>query len=467
MAYAIDNPAPSTFILITGDRDFAYVVSILRLRRYQIILVTLPTAHASLTSQASICVDWLSEVLEPVQRPPNVSGNRTELPSLGAPPPRDRPGENSYPPSRTSSSPQYMRQSMDFGGRSEEIGDLPQFLRNANQRRQSPHSSNSGRAFVPERNQLMDLSATTEQLEMPSSRPITLPFGPSGRNVHHSASPLVTQTVISPQTQRQNLLPPFVNKLSNVALTPDKLHDPGLPIDGNAEDTSTLNQTISDISPPAEEFALLLPSQRPASAPGSLPSSPPTTNQGSPIPCTPIMTPTPVQDLPSVGRALPGANKSLVPIEVVAPLISNPPILAVEKTEAVKQMSSPRVTVAVPSATPATVVPSKQTSTIPAQQVAIGGPTVPPPTSTPVVPPTFRILVECLQSTKSKGHLRPLRSVVSVQISKNGTTYKAAGVTKFSQYVALAEKQGIVEIGGSEGTAWIALKKDWYHASLS
>jgi len=54
-----------------------------------------------------------------------------------------------------------------------------------------------------------------------------------------------------------------------------------------------------------------------------------------------------------------------------------------------------------------------------------------------------------------------------VQIAKNGSTYKAAGVAKFSQYVALAEKQGIVEIGGSEGTAWIALKRDWYNASLS
>jgi len=176
---------------------------------------------------------------------------------------------------------------------------------------------------------------------------------------------------------------------------------------------------------------------------------------------------TSVQELPSVGT-LPGANKSLAPIEVVGPLVMNPPILAVENTEAVKQSSSPGVTVAAPSATLATVlVPSKQTSTIPAQQSAIGGPTVPLTTSTPVVPPIFRILVESLQSNKSKGLFRPLRSNISVQIAKNGLTYKAAGVAKFSQYVALAEKRGIVEIGGSEGNAWIALKPDWYNASLS
>ncbi|KAF8969794.1 limkain-b1-type NYN domain-containing protein, partial [Flammula alnicola] len=58
LAHAIDNPAPSTIVLITGDRDFAYAMSILRLRRYRIILLTLPNAHSSLTAQASICMDW-------------------------------------------------------------------------------------------------------------------------------------------------------------------------------------------------------------------------------------------------------------------------------------------------------------------------------------------------------------------------------------------------------------------------
>lgn len=45
LAHALDNPAPSTIVLITGDRDFAYVFSVLKLRRYRTILVTLPNAH--------------------------------------------------------------------------------------------------------------------------------------------------------------------------------------------------------------------------------------------------------------------------------------------------------------------------------------------------------------------------------------------------------------------------------------
>jgi len=63
LAYAIDNPAPSTIILITGDRDFAYALSILKLRRYQVVLVTLPNAHASLVYHACFTFDWFSDVV--------------------------------------------------------------------------------------------------------------------------------------------------------------------------------------------------------------------------------------------------------------------------------------------------------------------------------------------------------------------------------------------------------------------
>ncbi|PPQ72083.1 hypothetical protein CVT26_006718 [Gymnopilus dilepis] len=82
-----------------------------------------------------------------------------------------------------------------------------------------------------------------------------------------------------------------------------------------------------------------------------------------------------------------------------------------------------------------------------------------------VVPEVFKILVECLQNHRAKGNLRPLRGSVSLQISMNGATYAKAGVAKFGQYVALAVKQGIVELGGWEGGAWISLKPDWYNAS--
>jgi hypothetical protein len=65
ISYAMDHPPPSTFILITGDRDFAYALSMLRNRQYEVVLLapSLPTVHTSLQSQASIIFDWNSEIL--------------------------------------------------------------------------------------------------------------------------------------------------------------------------------------------------------------------------------------------------------------------------------------------------------------------------------------------------------------------------------------------------------------------
>ena len=58
MAYAIDHPAPGTIVLISGDRDFAYAISTLRLRRYRVIVVAPPQTHLSLLSLASLAYAW-------------------------------------------------------------------------------------------------------------------------------------------------------------------------------------------------------------------------------------------------------------------------------------------------------------------------------------------------------------------------------------------------------------------------
>ncbi|GBE82453.1 hypothetical protein SCP_0408370 [Sparassis crispa] len=63
LTYAIDTPAPATLLLITGDRDFVYAVSVLRLRRYRVVLVAPNATHASLKSQASEVLDWDCDIL--------------------------------------------------------------------------------------------------------------------------------------------------------------------------------------------------------------------------------------------------------------------------------------------------------------------------------------------------------------------------------------------------------------------
>ncbi|KII88951.1 hypothetical protein PLICRDRAFT_159913 [Plicaturopsis crispa FD-325 SS-3] len=74
LAYAIDNPAPSTIMIISGDRDFAYAIATLRLRRYRVVLITPPPPiHVSLTAQATVCYDWYRDILGKAEPDP-VSG---------------------------------------------------------------------------------------------------------------------------------------------------------------------------------------------------------------------------------------------------------------------------------------------------------------------------------------------------------------------------------------------------------
>jgi hypothetical protein len=40
-----------------------------------------------------------------------------------------------------------------------------------------------------------------------------------------------------------------------------------------------------------------------------------------------------------------------------------------------------------------------------------------------------------------------------VEISEMGATYRQTGVLMFREYRAMAENAGIIELGGSEGTA--------------
>lgn len=77
LAYAIDTPAPATVIVISGDRDFVYAVSTLRLRQYQVVVIAPASAHSSLRVRASEIYDWDYEVLgkAPPATPRDFSSN--------------------------------------------------------------------------------------------------------------------------------------------------------------------------------------------------------------------------------------------------------------------------------------------------------------------------------------------------------------------------------------------------------
>lgn len=64
MAFALDVPPPARIVLISGDRDFAYPLSLIRGRGYQIVLFTPPVgAVPILEASANYVARWRQDVL--------------------------------------------------------------------------------------------------------------------------------------------------------------------------------------------------------------------------------------------------------------------------------------------------------------------------------------------------------------------------------------------------------------------
>lgn len=96
IAYTIDNPPPATIILITSENIYSYAVSILRLRRYRVVVITPP---GTVLAQASVHLDWNSEILRaPLE----------ELNPPKAPQPTSRQRVDPIPHTPSTSRTQYM-----------------------------------------------------------------------------------------------------------------------------------------------------------------------------------------------------------------------------------------------------------------------------------------------------------------------------------------------------------------------
>ena len=280
LAYAIDNLAPSTIILISGDRDFAYALSTLRLRRYRIVLITLSNAHPSLRVQASLCFDWASDVLELV----------------------DPTG-----------------------------GDVL-----------------CGKAHNISR---YTLQASYDEKFASDIESMNY-FQDAARHQEISQTPLNHDA-------RRDLHPPKTQTISS-SESSDQVDDGG-------------DSAHSDISP-------------------------------RPNVTDPLSGFIPLSDNATTSSAAQSSVKAAKPFQ---------------------------------------------------------------PRSCPRVPDKFKILVRCLEAHRSHGRIRLLRSKIALEIACNGSTYREAGVSNFRRYIAMAAKAGIVEMGGSELMAWIALRGPWYNASLS
>lgn len=87
----------------------------------------------------------------------------------------------------------------------------------------------------------------------------------------------------------------------------------------------------------------------------------------------------------------------------------------------------------------------------------------PPDAGPRAVPRQFLPLVQVLDRLREAGTDKPLRSHVAIALTKvQPRVYDSAGVLRFKQYADMAKRNGFVDLGGSEGEAWISLLPNWH-----
>ena len=441
LAYAMDNPAPSTIVLISGDRDFAYALSLLRLRRYRVVLITLPNAHQSLRAQASISFDWASEVLEPIDPTLPTSPRHRKISS---PPAQDK----FYPDFIGHNPPSSLFQ----GSYDEKSASSVEFMNDFRDETRGKEISQ----ILPEHDARHDSLLLLERQRTASSiatAALNNCLGVPARVMHPSVASCHTYINESIQTSvtaaacssesdssRSTLNPntsvactPKVATHGNIASSRSSTHSALREAAVNSPNLSQ-HKVPNVIRPTSIESTM----QMLHSEIVELRESSPFHQQGSHPPDN-------VRSLSSIDPVAddddrPAHSDTSPPANVAATLTAPAPSLAPPSLS----ISNPTVSAIVQiSANPRRLTPSV------------------------VVPDKFKILIKCLKSHRSRGSLSPLRSKISSEFAENGATYRQAGVSTFGGYVAIAEKEGIVELGGSGLTAWISLKAPWYNARLS
>lgn len=218
MAHAIDNPAPWTFVLISGDRDFAYAISVLRLRRYQIVLFSPPTAHISLKSQATTCLDW-SNVLQRLKSP-QMSGQKrgpTSISQSVLPTTPIGAAANLQGPSKERDP--YLSDDSDYTSRHSEV-DVIEYLRA--RRRHHRLSISSDGSYSTSSESLYDTTTVYSSAKEESIRsPRRLPTSGSGSNVDlNTPSKFTNRQQIRPKPNTPPSVTPTLGSVPPMAPAP-------------------------------------------------------------------------------------------------------------------------------------------------------------------------------------------------------------------------------------------------------
>lgn len=413
LACAIDTPAPATIILISGDRDFAYAVSTLRLRRYRVVVISAGEVHvhSSLKAHASVFLDWHTGVLLPnskVEDEGRCLYTRNDLEDARLTTSVDSPSRRYSNISSLLSSTRTR-----FGSEDVEVNimdhlhaygthksshyhtTLEPSLAEVNLNVDTSTSNGGHRSFLPN----CHIDDTRSPTPRAPSRTGSAPAVYSGSEISLTSRSAALSSNSDYFSARGNISAPAT--LSSRPRTPLKVLDisPASPQRKKAAQ-DTINGASGNISPlPTPPIPDPFLGQRPEYRvpPATMPGYPTNASASPSPPSTPVKHPT-------VGHP------------ALSIVTSTNECLA--DTGSVKSGKS--------------------------------------------IPPGFEPLVRTLDMYRSQGVLRPSRSKVALELATQANgVYRRVGAERFGQYANMAVKVGVVELGGKEGGAWIALRSEY------
>lgn len=483
LTYAIDNPAPATIVLISGDRDFVYAVSVLRLRKYRVVLVAPHCAHASLKSQASAVLNWETDIMgktSPRSGTSEASNNASDdapqrsprRPSCGSqlgPPPTPRHGRR---PSFKTNTPITPISPEDANKASST------FLFEPGVHRRNPSIITTDESSPTDGALHSDIPQLREAFDFIRAQPpipdiVDFIQDLKGPRLQPSspATPLLLTDIGNPQ-------PTAVTSATAVNVTAPNFPDIDIlqaqpPVDNVYPkcviETNSLNQDRP------------ITGMEPASAPPQRLNNPIMAPEPIPFPHRrfepPIVRPATVEPLSRVlgvrvePSSVPASSSSSedtfhTPVPIPSDAIDvTPPTSALDVEEAsISDAGHP------PPPLSEHEFASRSRPPSPTGIPPGSGPGVAPPVVDPAalqlaeesmsIPRFFHPLVKALEESRLRGLLKPLRSWVGLRIPSG--TYAEAKVSSFKQYTTAAEKAGLVELGGQQAKAWIALRPEWH-----
>ncbi|RPD79813.1 DUF537-domain-containing protein [Lentinus tigrinus ALCF2SS1-7] len=471
LTYAIDNPAPATIVLISGDRDFVYAVSVLRLRRYRVVLVAPNTAHASLKSQATTVLDWEIDIMRRTTIRPrtletthaasdeNLQQRSPKRPSLsfGGPLPQSAP-RSARRPSFKANTPLTPVTPLDVSNR---VG-IGSFF-------QGRHSRNTSTIAADE-----SLPANAA-CRCGAGYETTNGLFPMGDDMTVGCTPILdilevmqeykdrqgaqslmnrpsSETSIirgpSPSATLLSSVKPSNQNSSQFSASMAPTHSP-MKSEVIAKSYEQNQNSVTAHTHAVTELAVPQPATFPS--PGIDPVLHPAT--GGPLSKL-------SDDLPPILSALTSQGETIQAVpETKSHGTTQLPVLnrlkqASSDPSTSSEESPPAEHIIVPSVfDPGSSVPLDGTAAIP------------PPTESALgwVPAHFHPLMQVLEELRLGGCEQPLRSSVAlrlVHVAKD--IYQGSGKGSFKAYSAAAVEAGIVTLGGVHGYAWISLSPEWH-----